>query len=68
MFQNKSFASLVSKLTDICFKKIYISTLWRVIGNFKGEGVLKDKTLLKFSGGEFSLGVGGVWSFSGTTQ
>ena len=39
----KSFASFVSKLTDIRFKKIYISTSWRVIGNFKAEGILKDK-------------------------
>ena len=27
---------MVSKLTEIYFKKIYISTSWRVIGNFRG--------------------------------
>lgn len=77
VFQSKSFTSLVSKLTEICFKKIYISISWRVIGNFywkfQGGGGLKGQTLLKFSEElkvsiQISLGVGGVWTFSGMTQ
>ena len=73
VFQSKSFASLVSKLTEICFKKyIYPYTVegyWK----FQGGGGLKGQTLLKFReelkvSNQISLGVGGVWTFSGTTQ